>query len=74
MEGRLALPHVLDADHQFGIEALQGGASRLTQDETFSGLLVPIMAGSLERHTLPAFAEMNAAVKARAEGAMTPRP
>jgi hypothetical protein len=73
-KGRLALPDVLDADHQFVIETLQGGGSRLTQDETFSGLLVPIMASSLERHTLPAFAAMNAALKARAEKAMTPRP
>jgi hypothetical protein len=42
--GRLGLPKVLDADHVFRIEALSDGWSRLTQDEPFSGLLVPIMA------------------------------
>ena len=73
-KGRSGLPHILDADHRFAVVALAGGRSRLTQDETFSGLLVPILARSLDRHTLPAFAAMNAAVKERAERAVTARP
>jgi hypothetical protein len=67
-------PKILDADHDFRIEALPDGRSRLTQDEHFSGLLVPIMATSLERRTLPAFAAMNTALKERAENAVTSRP
>jgi hypothetical protein len=72
-KGRLGLPGVLDADHEFRIEALPAGRSRLTQDEHFSGLLVPFVARSLERGTLPAFAAMNGALKERAEKALTPR-
>lgn len=73
-KGRPGLPKILDADHQFRIEALPDGRSRLTQDEQFSGLLAPIMAASLDRHTLPAFAAMNAALKERAERAVTTHP
>jgi hypothetical protein len=65
--GRLGLPRILDANHEFRIEALPDGRSRLTQDEVFTGLLVPIVAKSLDRGTLPAFAAMNAALKERAE-------
>ena len=71
-KGRLIVPKILDADHEFRIEALPDGRSRLTQDEHFSGLLVPIMARSLDRGTLPAFAAMNAALKERAENAVSP--
>jgi hypothetical protein len=71
-KGRLMVPKILDADHEFWIEALPDGRSRLTQDEHFSGLLVPIMAKSLERGTLPAFVAMNTALKERAENAVTP--
>jgi hypothetical protein len=73
-KGRLGVPKVLDADHEFRIEALPNGRTRLTQDEHFSGLLVPLVARSLERGTLPAFAATNAALKERAEKALTPRP
>jgi hypothetical protein len=71
-KGRLVLPKILDADHEFRIEALPDGRTRLTQDEHFSGLLAPVMARSLDRRTLPAFAAMNAALKERAENAVTP--
>ena len=71
--GRLGLPKVLDADHEFRIEALPDGRSRLTQDEHFSGVLVPFVAASLERRTLPAFAAMNAALRERAEEAVAAR-
>jgi Polyketide cyclase / dehydrase and lipid transport len=36
-KGRLMAPKILDADHDFRIEALPDGRSRLTQDEHFSG-------------------------------------
>jgi len=39
----------------------------LAQEETFTGVLVPLMARSLDRHTQPAFEAMNAALKHRAE-------
>ena len=40
---------------------------RHPQDEDFKGVLVPLMARSLDRHTRPAFEAMNAALKHRAE-------
>jgi hypothetical protein len=65
--GRLLVPGVMDADHSFTIEPLGGGQVRLVQRERFSGLLVPLVRGSLDRHTLPAFEQMNQALKRRAE-------
>jgi hypothetical protein len=52
-----------DAEHEFRVEALDGGGSRLAQNERLRGLLVPAMGRSLDRHTLPAFEAMNAALK-----------
>jgi hypothetical protein len=69
--GRLWMPGILDAEHDFRVEALDGGRSRLTQNEKFTGLLAPVMARPLDRHTLPAFKAMNAALKLRAEQPVT---
>jgi hypothetical protein len=65
--GRLGLPGVFDAEHAFTITPRPDGGVRLDQDETFKGMLVPFMAGSLDRHTRPAFDAMNEALKQRAE-------
>jgi hypothetical protein len=43
----------------------------LVQHEQFRGVLVPFMGKSLDRRTLPAFEQMNQALKRRAE---QPRP
>jgi hypothetical protein len=67
--GRLGLPGIFDAEHSFTITPRAEGGVRLTQDERFQGMLVPLMARSLDRHTLPAFEAMNAALKHRAEQA-----
>jgi hypothetical protein len=64
--GRLAVPGMLTARHTFTIEAGESGC-RLWQQETFTGLLVPLISRSLDRHTLPAFAAMNAALKVKVE-------
>ena len=37
------------------------------QQERFGGVLVRFLAGSLDRHTLPGFRQMNQALKRRAE-------
>jgi len=66
-QGRFGLPGIFDAEHEFRVEALDGGRSRLAQNERFRGLLVPAMGRSLDRHTLPAFMAMNAALKRRVE-------
>ncbi len=64
--GQLGFPGVFDGRHRFEIEATTTG-SRLTQSETFTGLLVRFMRRSLDTHTMQGFEAMNSALKARAE-------
>jgi hypothetical protein len=68
-QGRLGMPGIFDADHTVTITPREEGGVRLSQDEHFRGLLVPLLARSLDRHTQPAFEAMNAALKHRAEQA-----
>ena len=65
--GRVLGPGIFDAEHAFTIEQVDDGQVRLVQHEQFRGLLVPFMGRSLDRHTLPAFEQMNQALKRRAE-------
>ncbi len=65
--GRFLLPSVFDGEHRFEIEPLASGKVRFRQSEQFSGMLVPIFRGSLERDTKRGFEEMNQALKTRAE-------
>ena len=71
--GRLWIPGIFDAEHVFSLEPRADGGTRLGQTELFRGVLVPLMAGSLDRHTLPAFVAMNEALKQRAERAVASR-
>ena len=70
--GRFLVRGLFDAEHVFTLEAPPGGTTRLTQAERFSGVLVPLLARSLDRGTLPAFHAMNAALRRRAEHAAVP--
>jgi hypothetical protein len=65
--GHLLVPGIFDGEHGFTLEPLPDGGVRLTQQEDFRGLLVPLLARSLDRRTLPAFERMNHALKHRAE-------
>lgn len=65
--GRVVVPGVFDGEHSFTIERVGEGEVRLIQQEEFRGILVPLMARSLDRNTLPAFEKMNHALKRRAE-------
>ncbi|MGY1736207.1 SRPBCC family protein [Geodermatophilus sp. SYSU D00684] len=64
--GRLGVPGLFDGEHAFRLEPA-GAGTRLVQEETFRGVLVPLLARSLRRSTLPAFEAMNRALKERAE-------
>jgi len=64
--GHLGMRGIFDGEHSFEIEPLDGGRSRFTQAERFSGLLVRPFAGSLEK-TRRGFEAMNIALKERAE-------
>jgi hypothetical protein len=65
--GRLLMPGLFDGEHRFAIEQVDGG-SRLVQEERFTGVLVPLLARSLRRGTLPGFELMNEALGERVEG------
>lgn len=45
--GRLGLPGICDAEHQFVLSELPDGTTQLTQRETFNGILMPLLGGSL---------------------------
>jgi hypothetical protein len=65
--GRLLLPGIFDGEHRFAITPLAGKRVRFEQSEQFRGVLVPMLRASLERDTKRGFAEMNQALKLRAE-------
>jgi len=64
--GRLLLPGIFDGEHILHVEPLDEARSRFTQAERFSGILVGLFQGTLEKTEL-GFEQMNAALKARAE-------
>jgi hypothetical protein len=65
--GHLLLPGVFDGEHHFEIEPLGGNRCTLVQQERFSGLLVPLLAKSLDEHSVAGIRAMNVALKERAE-------
>jgi hypothetical protein len=67
--GHLLFPGIFDGEHCFKIAASTSGGVRLTQAETFSGVLVALSKASLDRGTKPGFVAMNEALRARAESA-----
>jgi hypothetical protein len=64
--GSLPIPGLFTGEHYFTIEPLAPGRIRFVQGENFSGLLVPLASGLLER-TKQNFEAMNQALKKRAE-------
>jgi len=75
--GRFLFPGVFDGEHCFLIEPMGAGKVLFRQNERFSGILVGLVRGSLDRDTRRGFEEMNQALKRRAEDAApahVPRP
>jgi hypothetical protein len=64
--GHLLVRGLFDGEHRFEIEPLEGGRSRLTQSERFTGLLVRPLGGGLGK-TERGFEAMDQALKARIE-------
>jgi hypothetical protein len=64
--GHLGVRGIFDGRHRFELTP-SGAGTRLVQRETFTGLLVPLMARSLDGPTAAGFALMNDALRARAE-------
>lgn len=65
--GRLIIPGLFDGEHVFTVESLGDTRVRFVQREIFTGILVPLLARSLDADTLRGFNEMNQALKSRAE-------
>ena len=65
--GRLWMPGIFDGEHRFEIQELAPGRVRFVQSERFSGVLVGLFRSTLDKTRL-GFAEMNGALKLRAEG------
>jgi hypothetical protein len=71
--GHLGPPGIFDGRHRFELARSENGGTVLTQSEQFSGVLVRLMRNWLSTRTLAGFEAMNAALKARAEGAVGAR-
>jgi hypothetical protein len=65
--GHLLVPGLFDGEHIFEIEVLGRDRTRFIQREIFKGLLVPLLARSLDKSTQRGFEEMNRALRERAE-------
>ena len=63
--GRLLVPGIFDGTHQFALEE-RGGHTRITQSETFGGILIPF-AGKTNTQTETDFNNLNQALKQRVE-------
>jgi len=67
-KGRLVLPGLFDGEHSFQISQLDADKTLFRHEETFSGVLVPLLfRGELRRATERGFEAMNRALKLRAE-------
>lgn len=66
--GRFLMPGIMDGEHSFIIESLADDRVRFVQSESFSGVLVPLMAAiGVFKNAQLGFEEMNQALKNRAE-------
>jgi len=66
--GRTLVPGLFDGEHFFALEPAGPDHVRFVHGEVFRGLLVPLLATTLRTTTRQGFEQMNAALKARAEG------
>lgn len=64
--GRLIMPGVFDGAHEFVLTPAAGGRTHLLQRETFTGVLVALLGGTLDQTSI-GFDQFNQALKARAE-------
>jgi hypothetical protein len=69
--GHLWVSGLFDGEHSLTIHRLGEDSVRFVQAETFTGVLVPMFARSLDDGTRRGFEEMNRALKERAEALPT---
>jgi len=63
----LVLPGIMDADHRFRLVPVESGRTRLEQDETLRGLLIPV-GSSIVAQIRQGCEAMADALRGRAEG------
>jgi hypothetical protein len=63
--GHALVPGLFDGAHEFVLEATADGGTRLTQSETFGGVLAPLFKGTIER-SREGFRQFNEALATRA--------
>jgi hypothetical protein len=68
--GTFLARRLFSGEHGFRLEEMGNGRVRFLQDETISGLLVPIYATLRLEHTRRGFAQVNEALRDRAEGTL----
>jgi hypothetical protein len=66
-KGKLVFPGIFDGEHYFFLAPTGVGSTEFTHGERFTGLLVPLLRGGLERDTQAGFEAMNRALKERVE-------
>jgi hypothetical protein len=66
--GKLMFSGLFDGRHEFAINEKSNGGVEFVHSERFSGILVPLLWGMIEKDTRRGFEEMNAALKKRVEG------
>ena len=72
--GHLGIPGLFDGEHVLQVQPLGAGRSRFVQEESFRGILAPLlMRGGLRTATEQGFVAMNGALKSRVEGTRPPR-
>ncbi|HEX7077988.1 MAG TPA: SRPBCC domain-containing protein [Candidatus Eisenbacteria bacterium] len=67
--GRVLAPGVFDGEHLLEVAPLDSTHARFTQNETFTGILVPFFTPTLNGSVKRGFIQMNEALKRRAEAA-----
>lgn len=70
--GKIGFGGIFDGEHSFRIEPLDGGRSRLIQEEKFNGVAVPFTVSMLNNTIKPQFNAMNEALAKRAAGTTEP--
>jgi hypothetical protein len=66
--GKLFIRGLFDGRHEFAIHETENGVVEFVHSERFTGILVPVIWGYIEKGTRKGFEEMNEALKTRAEG------
>ena len=61
--GRVGIRGVFDGEHYFQLEPTDDGETRFIHGENFSGILLPLLWGSLKSNTFAGFEAMNIALK-----------